>query len=401
MKETEAIFRQLQNYLEANDLDPTPENIDRFMKDYNAGKIRNLSIDPESRSYEYLEEFEKAEDRKEAKRLLQRALEIYPHNYDAAMQLIFMESQQPNIRLKRLYHLKEEADKRLEDTGLLQEKGHFYQLQGTRPYMRLCHAIMELENGTNNIDGAIKAAEHIIEYNNNDNMGVRYVLSGLYLAKRDFASFEKLWKRYPREISGMCIMDKAIAASMQGNDAKYKRYLRQLKDVNPFLYLYFACGDNDVIVDERFDSYAFGGIEEANVYLEEHAPLLTDEVLDALPFVKGASIDDFFTGDDDEAMILLFADEHSYDINNTDFFEKDLLRHFNHSTHMSHLPKITITALRKELEALRLDGYLYCFENGKGEWRITTRGTDMAYIYRMKLERILDGMKKFKDLFDH
>ena len=382
MKETEEIFRLLTNYLEANGLEPTQENFDKFMKDYRAGKIKNEYIDNESRSYQLMEEITDDTPMKDRLKIYQRALEIFPRNYDAYTSLVMFDDKLGlEEKADKLQKKIKEAEQDYRDTGILPANmGYFYKLQGTRPFMRMLSALSYLYMALRKHDEAMSTFEQIIDYNNNDNMGVRHTLSGLYLSKRDFAKFEALWKRYPKSgYDPMALSDKAIARYLQGDIKGYQRYLRLLKDHNVFLYLYFATGNGDWIIDENPQDYALGGIDEAMVYLNEHEELLTDELLRELPLVRGASLYSVFSSIEEPILLTtLSAYVNAVKDNDDSFTAKEVVTEINKHKKKGY-KSVTEEELRCSLSFLVQDHYLFYYGD-KDVYRLRETGYDMAYL---------------------
>ena len=382
MKETEEIFRLLTNYLEVNGLEPTQENFDKFMKDYRAGKIKNEYIDNESRSYQLMEEITDDTPMKDRLKIYKRALEIFPRNYDAYTSLVMFDDKLGlEEKADKLQKKIKEAEQDYRDTGILPANmGYFYKLQGTRPFMRMLSALSYLYMALRKHDEATSTFEQIIDYNNNDNMGVRHTLSGLYLSKRDFAKFEALWKRYPKSgYDPMALSDKAIARYLQGDIKGYQRYLRLLKDHNVFLYLYFATGNGDWIIDENPQDYALGGIDEAMVYLNEHGELLTDELLRELPPVRGASLYSVFSSFEEPILLItLSAYVNTAKDKDDSFTAKEVVAEINKHKKKGN-KSVTEEELRRSLSFLVQDHYLFYYGD-KDVYRLRETGYDMAYL---------------------
>ena len=382
MKETEEIFRLLTNYLEVNGLEPSQENFDKFMKDYRAGKIKNEYIDNESRSYQLMEEITDDTPMKDRLKIYKRALEIFPRNYDAYTSLVMFDDKLGlEEKADKLQKKIKEAEQDYRDTGILPANmGYFYKLQGTRPFMRMLSALSYLYMALRKHDEAMSTFEQIIDYNNNDNMGVRHTLSGLYLSKRDFAKFEDLWKRYPKSgYDPMALSDKAIARYLQGDIKGYQRYLRLLKDHNVFLYLYFATGNSDWIIDENPQDYALGGIDEAMVYLNEHEELLTDELLRELPPVRGASLYSVFSSFEEPILLItLSAYVNTAKDKDDSFTAKEVVTEINKHKKKGN-KSVTEEELRRSLSFLVQDHYLVYYGD-KDVYRLRETGYDMAYL---------------------
>jgi len=65
-----------------------------------------------------------------------------------------------------------------------ENKGHFWAMIETRPFMRAMGALAEsLADNEYHLDEAIAVHEEMLDLNPSDNQGIRYGLLGCYLAK--------------------------------------------------------------------------------------------------------------------------------------------------------------------------------------------------------------------------
>lgn len=285
-KETERIFRLLEKYLKDNGLPMNDENVKRFMEDYNAHLSQYQ--EPQDDIDRSNERYEMALDSKkkgEKRALLQEALELWPDNLDAFTELVRVNSKTPAEALSRLLEKEREWDKRYHDEGLLpKEEGDFYFINETRPYMRLLLDIFTHYRFTQEFDKAIAMGEKIIRLNRNDNLGVRFQLSGLYLLTDNEKGFAALWKKYRSIDNPFYHADKYIQAVLKGNKSLITRYMNELYYSNLALYLFFIerrLDYLDFIISE--DSYQAGSLEEAFVYIDEHAELLRRKEIESMP----------------------------------------------------------------------------------------------------------------------
>ena len=285
-KKTEPIFRLLEKYLKDNNLPLNDENVKRFMEDYNAHLSQYQEPqDDIGRSIDCYEKALEAKNKNQKCALLQQALEFWPDNLDAFTELVRVNSKTPAEALSRLLEKEWEWDKRYHDEGLLpKEEGDFYALNETRPYMRLLLDIFTHYRFTQEFDKAIAMGEKIIRLNRNDNLGVRFQLSGLYLLTDNEKGFAALWKKYRSIDHPFYHADKYIQAVLKGNKSLITRYMNELYYSNLALYLFFIerrLEYLDFILSE--DSYQAGSLEEAFVYIDEHAELLRRKEIDSLP----------------------------------------------------------------------------------------------------------------------
>lgn len=81
---------------------------------------------------------------------------------------------------------------------------------------------------------AICEAEELIRLNENDNLGVRYILMALYSYFEDEYEAKILFDKYPEDSAFMLLPLIALYYKME-NDKKMKSYIRKLKNKNPQL----------------------------------------------------------------------------------------------------------------------------------------------------------------------
>lgn len=81
---------------------------------------------------------------------------------------------------------------------------------------------------------AIKQGEELLELNESDNQGIRYMLMGLYTILERFEDAEKLYKKYS-EGSAFMLLPLAIMYYKKGDYNKSKKILKKLKESNEFV----------------------------------------------------------------------------------------------------------------------------------------------------------------------
>ena len=91
------------------------------------------------------------------------------------------------------------SKKTLGEEFFKEEKGNFWGILSTRPYMRAKAGLAECFYAKGDIDKAIEIYEEILELNPGDNQGVRYLLSTLLLEKDDLIKFELFMKNLEDE----------------------------------------------------------------------------------------------------------------------------------------------------------------------------------------------------------
>ena len=165
------------------------------------------------------------------KKLLKQALKKKPDFIQAKLALVEMEADAV-LRMKKLQQLKVEEEKRLEEAGLMEEKGDFYQIIETRPYIRLCYSIFEEYLNKRQLRLAMKEGEEILVYNESDNMGVRHSLMGIYCCLEEFEKAEALLNQYP-EFSVPMLLYQSILFYRKDDLINFHQKLQEVAELVP------------------------------------------------------------------------------------------------------------------------------------------------------------------------
>lgn len=237
---------------------------------------------PKYKSDELLEEALDATSKSKAIKLAKQALEIYPDNIDAEGLLAEFEE---NIikRLKKYDIILEKATKLLEEQNMFDEEsvGCFWGILETRPYMRIRYNRLLLLKTLGRYTEVAKECEELLKLCNSDNLGVRYILMGVYCILEKFEECKKLYDKYS-DCSAFMTFPMAIMYFKKGDYKKAKQYLRETEEENPFI-LDFLLEENGRYIDEIEDEYySYGSEEEAFfiirdfIYLVGSVPMFLD-----------------------------------------------------------------------------------------------------------------------------
>ena len=218
---------------------------------------------PKFKSDELLDEALECTSKTKALKLAKEALEIYPDNIDA--ENLIAEYEEDLIkRLKKYDTVIEKATKLLEEQNMFDKEniGEFWLILETRPYMRARHnkilVLMQLGRYTE----SIKECEELLELCNNDNMGIRYILIGLYCMLEKFEECEKLYKKYKDE-SLFMLFTMSIMYFKKGDYKKAKQYLKKTEEENEFILDFLLEGIGECTMELGNNYYSYGSEEEA------------------------------------------------------------------------------------------------------------------------------------------
>lgn len=142
-------------------------------------------------------EFMYHDDEKVVK-LCKEALGIYPDCVDAQIMLAEIQSELVVDFIQAMEKAVDSGRKDLGEKCFEEDKGYFWGLLETRPFMR---AMLQLADGYRQTGkcGYAKATEifeEMIELNPNDNQGVRYILIDCYLSKKLYQKAQQLLEQY-------------------------------------------------------------------------------------------------------------------------------------------------------------------------------------------------------------
>ncbi len=282
MLETENVFKEFKKYLiehksEANSEEDMRRLMNEFMSSYNASISSGKKKSPESAD-DYVILAERAETKKEEIDYLKKALSLDPEHVDARLNLIGIEKADNKVEmideLEKL--LKREAE-RLEKKGYFEnEKGNFYSILETRPYIRVKYELMNTFCSCSMMSAAIKEGEEIIALNKVDNLGARYVLMHLYALMEDEKKSLKLHKKYENCDDTMMLMPLVVLYFKLRQFDKAKEYLLRVQNINKDLKKFLramAVEDDDTSFFDEMSQYGYRPrtIEELGVELCENA----------------------------------------------------------------------------------------------------------------------------------
>ena len=195
------------------------------------------SSDPKNRSQDLVfEAYEQTVTK--GKALVKQALELDPNNADAYSYLASVHKD-----IDQAIVLYKKAIKAGLDTlgmeFLKENKGHFWGMLETRPYMRAKVGLADCFYAKKEVDEAIAIYEEMLELNPNDNQGIRYLLSTLLLSKTDLSGFENFIQKMEEENCAVWNYNIALYAfKKSGRTAKSENLLLQAYNNNPFVIDY-------------------------------------------------------------------------------------------------------------------------------------------------------------------
>jgi tetratricopeptide (TPR) repeat protein len=147
---------------------------------------------------------------------------------------------------------------------LAENKGYFWGIFETRPFMRCLSASAECLYGMGSVRDAANIMEEMIELNPNDNQGVRDVLMIYLIELGDDAKFEKYEAMYKDDRGAFPVFTRALYAfKLEGASSRTDRMLEKAIRDNPFVPVQLLLRKP---IRDVPDSYLRGSVEEAKIY---------------------------------------------------------------------------------------------------------------------------------------
>ena len=167
------------------------------------------------------------------------------------------------------------GEKQLGRQFFKENKGHFWAMHETRPYMTAKSGLANcLEVKGKNIE-AVKIYQKLLKLNPNDNQGIRYILSGLLIHMEQYNEFEKLYLKYKDEHTAFWLYNYALFLFItKGKSNRADKALRKAYNQNKHI-IAFMTGEEKP-TNEVFDYYSPGEESEASHYLLDNFKLWTE-----------------------------------------------------------------------------------------------------------------------------
>jgi hypothetical protein len=143
------------------------------------------------------------------KKLAKEALNLDPQNVRALNYLAELEKT-PEGALKLYQHAVNAGKEQLGETFFNENKGHFWLMLETRPYMTAKLGFAHCLEALDWIDEAIKEYNEMLELNPSDNQGIRYMLSSLLLFTGRYKEFSLLHQKFKDDKSAFWLFNYAL-----------------------------------------------------------------------------------------------------------------------------------------------------------------------------------------------
>jgi tetratricopeptide (TPR) repeat protein len=206
-----------------------------------------------------------AETEAEARKLAKRALRLDPDCVDALVLMIDLDAPTRKALIEGLKKAVEVGERTLGAKFIQKNKGHFWLLLETRPWMRALNRLAaELKEAGMNLD-AIGIYQRMLKLNPNDNQGVRDPLLGLYLTVGDLKGAGSLLKKYENDALANFAWGRVLERFLAGDNAGAKAALEIARAANHHVELFLTA--RKPLPKEQPEMYSQGSEEEAVLVL--------------------------------------------------------------------------------------------------------------------------------------
>jgi len=233
---------------------------------FDAPGLSDAEADARAEAQQIAFEAMEAETEAQARKLAKRALAKDPDCVDALVVLGGIESDSPRKMIEALQKAVAAGERSLGAAFIRKNKGDFWGLLDTRPYMRALEQLASLLRAEGlNLD-AIKHYENMLALNPNDNQGVRDPLLGLYLALGSLDEAGKLLQAYKEDASANFAWGRVLERFLSGDRPRAAAALKKARKANSFVELFMTGQKN--LPREMPDMYSPGSEQEAILCLD-------------------------------------------------------------------------------------------------------------------------------------
>lgn len=229
------------------------------------------SLSPREQAQEMLYDAQEAANPEQRVVLARQAMSIYPDSPDAYI-ILAQDEAQTSAELLKLYTSGVEAGERDLGQAFFEEnKGHFWGLVETRPYMRAKQGLAGCLALMNKHEEAIAHYEELLALNPGDNQGVRYMLLPAYIHQKQYAQAEQLIQTYNDGVANFRFNEMLIEYGKHGLTSKMSSLLKAAKKANPYILDYLLFHKDTP--DESPAYFGIGDENEAIIYAQDHLHL--------------------------------------------------------------------------------------------------------------------------------
>lgn len=268
---SERLNRAIARLLSEHDFksgDEAEKFIQRQIMGKNLDEILELTdYDPVEQAQNLAYEAMDADDPFEVLELTGEALRLDPDCVDALLLMVRLKSRSVYEAIKEVKKIIALSERKFGEKYFEENKGHFWGLVETRPYMRAKAFLVSALQKAGKTSEAIRQAEHMLELNPNDNQGIRDTLLGMYLETGNLEAARALFKKYPSEYFAVFLWGRVLERYLSGDLKEAARIYRKASKRNPYVLDYLTGRKRPT--SELGDFYSPGDESEAILCFEE------------------------------------------------------------------------------------------------------------------------------------
>ena len=273
MKETEKVLKQLNKFIlnHVEDYDSVDEAVEAFTKLSNEASAKGETfviggMTNEEKATEELEKLEFAASEREYAAILERALKLDPDNLEARLFKLDPESLEFIHELKKLETLGKAV---MQKRGLDDEEsiGNYWGIVETRAYLRIKALYADELQKRRMLTASVREYEDILRLNEADNMGIRYILMGIYCQLEQMEKAKELYQRSP-EASAQMLLPLILLSLKYDDELSAKRYYKDLQKENKSCKKVFGRREFDLeSMVEAIDAVDYLADSEEELYI--------------------------------------------------------------------------------------------------------------------------------------
>lgn len=228
--------------------------------------LSDAEADAKDRAQELAFDSMEATSAAQARRFAKRALKLDPDCVDALVVMTDLDARTPREMIEGLQTAVAAGERSLGKKFIRENKGYFWGLIETRPWMRAMEQLARLLHGQGFLLDAIKIYERMLDLNPNDNQGVRDPLLGLYLQTGDLKGAARLLKKYKEDSLANFGWARVLERFLSGDRDGAAAALNKARAANRHVELYLI-GQKEL--PKRLpEMYSPGSSEEAILCLQ-------------------------------------------------------------------------------------------------------------------------------------
>jgi tetratricopeptide (TPR) repeat protein len=244
---TERAMRDIHELIGSEDFESRDDLNERLAELTRGGRIAETvkakkQADPKWVAQQLAYDALEGDDPREVIRLLRRALTLDPDCTDAEWLLLSLTPMESGERIRLLRAVVKKAERNFGESFFEESKGRFWGIMSTRPYLRAMQKLGELLHKADRFEESLEVFERMIELNEGDNLGIRYIMLSLLLAMKRPQAAADLISKYPGELTHSAIYawGRVIERWLCGEFEEAEAAVLKAREVNPYTERYLT-----------------------------------------------------------------------------------------------------------------------------------------------------------------